>query len=359
MFNAVEADTPSDPELAKKYKQCVKLAIDACQDTPGQFKLVKTPLKSFLLVSNIMPQDKRDWHGWMDTLDCEDNSPDILADNADERRISGEKGATYCKQYDFSSLSLRCARTHKPYTLEESSEHTYEHTSLECEQHTRSTGLPFAVYDGPILRAALSWNKDDIITGAMQLLAHPRTWTSLIPEDPLPWIWLLFYGSRSLCDSPHCMYKETVGRPGPMALPEMALRPEADIESFMGFVTRSVTGLYSDITEVGGLIPESVSIPFDPARLHRVIHQMGLLRCDSLHLSRVCLLCLIYKQNLTAQYKASLTAPSPCIMLVGEAAKYLVGDVGNYREYKTGSTVLFPTYDLKSMATDLLAHGHC
>ncbi len=68
--------------LARRYGQCLELALEACQDTPEQFKLVETPLKSFLLVSNILPQDNRPWH---------------------EARSSGRVAED---DYDFSSLAL-------------------------------------------------------------------------------------------------------------------------------------------------------------------------------------------------------------------------------------------------------------
>ncbi len=170
MFNAVKADMPDDPMLARRYGQCLELALEACQDTPEQFKLVETPLKSFLLVSNILPQDNRPWH---------------------EARSSGRVAED---DYDFSSLALELLPLNPRLPEEWQFGGQGWSSRMEPSQPEMGMGLCFEVFDGEI---ALAWNKDEVIGQALQILAHSHTWTSLVPEDPLPWMWALFYGPRA------------------------------------------------------------------------------------------------------------------------------------------------------------------
>ncbi len=57
-----------------------------------------------------------------------------------------------------------------------------------------------------------------------------------------------------------------------------------------------------------------------------------------------------------AQYKRPVDTYDPCLILTGEAERYMVDAVGNYREASTGTTVLYPTYDLGSIVADMVTY---
>ncbi|QCF52295.1 UNVERIFIED_ASMBLY: UL95 protein [human gammaherpesvirus 4] len=329
MFNAVKADMPDDPMLARRYGQCLELALEACQDTPEQFKLVETPLKSFLLVSNILPQDNRPWH---------------------EARSSGRVAED---DYDFSSLALELLPLNPRLPEEWQFGGQGWSSRMEPSQPEMGMGLCFEVFDGDLMRIALAWNKDEVIGQALQILAHSHTWTSLVPEDPLPWMWALFYGLRSHCEERHCVYAAARGKRGPILLPTAVYTPCANIEAFLAHLTRCVYALYLDVRDWKG---EDIAPPFDVSRLNKMAKQLCLLPQEPFCITRVCLLCLLHKQNLNAQYKRPVDTYDPCLILTGEAERYMVDAVGNYREASTGTTVLYPTYDLGSIVADMVTY---
>ncbi|AAK95454.1 BGLF3 [Macacine gammaherpesvirus 4] len=329
MFNAVKADMPDDPMLARRYGQCLELALEACQDTPEQFKLVETPLKSFLLVTNILPQDTRPWQEARDP--CQQAGDD----------------------YDFSSLALELSPLNPRLPEEWRFGEQGGLTPAEPPQVQKGSGLCFEAYDGDLMRIALTWNKDEVIGQALQILAHSQTWTSLVPEDPLPWLWALFYGPRAHCEERHCVYSAARGRRGPILLPTAIYTPRANIEAFLAHLTRCVYALYADVCDWQG---EEIAPPFDVSRLNKMAKQLSLLPQEPVCITRVCLLCLLHKQNLNAQYKRPVDTYDPCLILTGEAERYLVDAVGNYREAATGTTVLYPTYDLGSIVADMVTY---
>ncbi len=130
---------------------------------------------------------------------------------------------------------------------------------------------------------------------------------------------------------------------GPILLPTAVYTPCANIEAFLAHLTRCVYALYLDVRDWKG---EDIAPPFDVSRLNKMAKQLCLLPQEPFCITRVCLLCLLHKQNLNAQYKRPVDTYDPCLILTGEAERYMVDAVGNYREASTGTTVLYPTWAL-------------
>ncbi len=117
------------------------------------------------------------------------------------------------------------------------------------------------------------------------------------------------------CEERHCVYAAARGKRGPILLPTAVYTPCANIEAFLAHLTRCVYALYLDVRDWKG---EDIAPPFDVSRLNKMAKQLCLLPQEPFCITRVCLLCLLHKQNLNAQYKRPVDTYDPCLILTGE-----------------------------------------
>ncbi|AAC58080.1 ORF34 [Alcelaphine gammaherpesvirus 1] len=323
MLNLTKLHCNGDPEMAKKYNRGVKLAISLAESTPGQFKLIESPVNSFLIVTN---------------LTVEDTVPHATHPPAGEG-------------LDFSCLSLS-----RLNALDAIVQPGYDNNSLDAQGHqqpppagvrslTKLTKDPYVTYKLTEWMWALRLNKDILINQALKLLGNPSTWTFCHPTDPLPWMWLLFYGPRSRCQEATCVYAKYFSTAGPVLLPPFFYDPGRDIQSFMSQACKFVKYFY-DGEGLDSVLKDN-NVPFDDSRIAEVLKALPSVSGSGLVLNKSCLLCCIYKQNLTSFHNVP-DVSGGCLILQG-AERHTDSAIGRSRCQTTGDIILWPSYNINSL----------
>ncbi|AIA62070.1 orf34 [Alcelaphine gammaherpesvirus 2] len=323
MLNLAKLHCNGDPEMAKKYTRGVKLAISLAESTPGQFKLIESPVNSFLIVTNLTVED--------------------TAPHAAHTPVS--------ENLDFSCLSLSRlnaldAIVRMDYDRMGSYTKEPKHSpSEETRSSPKIISEPYVTYKLAEWMWALKLNKDSLVNRALKLLSSPSTWTFCHPTDPLPWLWLLFYGPRSRCQEATCVYAQYFSTPGPVLLPPILYDPDSDIQSFVSQLCKFVKYFYEG--EDPGCTPENSNIPFDRKRVADVLKALPSVSAGGLVLNKSCLLCCIYRQNFTSFHNVT-NVGSGCLILQG-AEKHTESSIGTSRCLATGDILLWPSYNINSL----------
>lgn len=306
-----------DPTLGQNHASGVKMALELCETVPGQFKLVETPLNSFLLVTNVVPEDTRPWKSHL------------------------------CDDLDFSNIAL--PKLHKLSEVL-----TYA-AGGEAQPHSPPPApprcSPFVVYNTPEWQAALSVNKDALVVEAMEALSAPENWQGVVPEDPLACMWLLFYGKNSFCANPDCLFLKTFHHTCPILLPPHLYRPKDDPGAFLRHLCQYVKFLYQNQQNPLGDLPCHLG----EARIQRAMQNLELIAETEAYLSQSCLICHLYKQNSVGA--KGLGDSCGCIILGGLGERYITNPVSARRVTGTGDTVLMPSYNLPCLLRDLRLNG--
>nr|BEG23026.1 homolog of EHV2 ORF34 protein UL95 [Macronycteris gammaherpesvirus 1] len=320
MFNLTSMASNGDQDLGKKYFDSVSLSTRLCENVPNQFKLIETPINSFLLVSNVMPNDTRPWS---------DHNPN---------------------GFDFTGIHL--PRLQKLNTLT----NWNATASQKCQPDNKepSYSAPhYIVYDSWSWRRALKINKDEVIKEAVSQFANPVNWQGVAVEDPLPLLWLLFYGKKSFCDSEECLFFNAFKHPGPILWPKLLYKPTENIQSFMAYACKYVRFLYGCGFKEDDLTP---NFSFNIGRITDALDKMRFIEDSGTYVSRTCLPCHLYKQNLVSRGEVSYSLASS-IILAGSGKKYMTSNIGTKRCLDLGDTVLYPSYDIQLLLSDLTPDG--
>ncbi|AAO12337.1 hypothetical protein KM546_gp30 [Porcine lymphotropic herpesvirus 3] len=319
MFNLSMLQCNGDPELSKKYKKGVELALRLAETSPGQFKLIESPINSFLIVTNISPDDDRSW----------------------DSTVSYDR-------LDFKSIHLpRLALLRQLVTYKQN-----DTTDKEEVRMTRNIHGPYITYDKSTWQKVLETDKTVIINEALELLSSPEQWLFCYPTDPLPWLWLLFYGPKSFCTDGNCLYAKFFHNSGLILFPPIIYQPSTDISSFMNMVCKYVCVLYKN-QDLSKLIGDQV-IPFDRSRLENVQSLISDMNYNDIHVTKLCLLCALYKQNQTTYHNVEHN--QGCIILEC-AEKYINNSVGRTKCLHTGDIVLWPSYNIAAIVQHFKSHG--
>ncbi|QDQ69242.1 UL95 [Colobine gammaherpesvirus 1] len=320
MFTLAAISSEGDPEITNRYVKSVKLALDLSESTPGQFKLIETPLNSFLLVANVMPDPQPVEYGGV--------SADI----------------------DFSNLHLprlgRLSEVLRPLT---GITRVSEDTNVAVGRTTWPAAEPltYQTYTTEQWISALTMNRDQIVEEAMVSLADPSNWKGLYPDDPLPLVWLLFNGPASFCKMECCLYEQHCGYPGPVLLPGHMYVPQNDLQSFVNHTVKYTKFLYGNFS---GAWPED-RLPFCVSRIQRAVSQLQSIEASDTYLSQSCLLCHIYRQNSAISEQS--THVGPILVLGGQGTQYITSRVRSQRCISTGDYYLLPSYDISAIITML------
>lgn len=321
MFNLSLLQCNGDPELNKKYKKGVDLALKLAAVTPGQFKLIESPMNSFLIVTNVLPDDN------------------VITDSA----ISYDN-------FDFKSITFpRLKRLQKLVTYKTQELITEEPPTVNLPKQIPG---PYITYEKSTWQKILDSDKNVIINEALELLSSPNHWCFCQPVDPLPWLWLLFYGPNSFCCDANCLYAKSFNCPGLILFPPIIYQPATDISSFMNLVCKYVCYLYQrqDLSKlIGGM-----QIPFDRSRLEDVSTLMSEMNCDDIHVIKMCLLCILYKQNQTTYHNVEHN--QGCIILEC-AEEHINNCIGRTKCLQSGDIVLWPSYNIASIVEHFKCHG--
>lgn len=354
-MNLVTLATGGEKSLVEEYIQSVEMALESCQAVGGQFKLVETPLNSFILVSNVLPEDNRPWIGkdnWEGVFDFSSLAEALEEDLVDQESVSPDTGRMYPKPTHLS-------REHPvPDTVRpKSGQIRAPPIAGATDEISRcgSAGPKYQVYGERAWTLALTLSKDAIINEAMEMLANPKNWVSLLPEDPLPCIWMVFHGLNSFCASSECLYRQKFGIPGPILFPSHMYTPSDDITSFLG----SVCALFKILYTPQDFANPSVyhQLPFDIGRALAAVTSISCLDTDYIYVSRLCLLCHLYRQN--RDINASSDLVDGVIVLGGKGRRYLSGGNNLGRDLQFGDTIIAPRYNLQWLLSDLRLDGLC
>ncbi|QFN51622.1 ORF 34 [Macacine gammaherpesvirus 5] len=312
------------PETERRFVKGVQLALDLCDNTPGQFKLVETPLNSFLLVSNVLPESRP-------VRDCPQP-----------------------EGFDFEHIHLpkltRMQRVLGRYCDHVNNDDTC--VNVKASSSNSQGALFYLPYGQDEWNWALTLRKDKLVKMAVEGLSDPTTWKGLEPVDPLPLIWLLFYGSRSFCREPECLYERNFGMKGPILLPPHMYAPQKDVMTFVHHVIKYVKFLY---VNAGGGLETEPSPPFEASRLRAAIARLGDVEADDAYLSAKCMLCHLYKQNDTISIHE--THVGGVIALGGDGARYITSSVRAQRCTSRGDFVLIPLYNIEGLVSMIREHG--
>ncbi|AJE29677.1 ORF34 [macacine gammaherpesvirus 12] len=324
MFPLSSFLTGENAETGRRFARGVQLALDLCDNTPGQFKLVETPLNSFLLVSNVLPEARP-------VRDC-----------------------PHPGGFDFEDIHLpkltRMRRVLERYG--DRDDGRGECGNVAVTSAVAPGAVFYVQYGQEEWRWALTLRKDKLVKMAVEGLSDPTTWKGLEPVDPLPLIWLLFYGSRSFCREPECLYERNFGIRGPILLPPHVYAPHKDVMTFVHHVIKYVKFLYVN-ADVG--FESETALPFEASRLRAAVTRLKDVEADDAYLSAKCMLCHLYKQNDTV----SIHGPhvGGVIALGGDGSRYITSSVRAQRCTSRGDFILIPLYNLEELVSMIREHG--
>lgn len=321
MLNLALMSSKGDEALKSSYLKSIDMALESCQAVKDQFKLIETPINSFLLVTNVLPDDSRPWERSCNhSLDFSNLRKDFdLGDSP----------------VDFSSVYPGPERREEN---EEVGKCTYSDKYL--------------VYQEIAWSRALTLNRDEVINEAMRLMSNPKNWTALVPEDPLPCFWMLFHGLKSFCESTECLYARRFGVPGPILFPPHIYTPAEDINSFVNSACKYFKELYSTADFTPSAYPHA---PFELARAKACLKNLQGVDSGCSYLSRLCLLCQIYRQNKDINESSSFFEGA--IILAGGGANFLGDACGVSRDICTGDSILAPRYNISLILKHLEKNG--
>ncbi|ARW78097.1 protein UL95 [Common bottlenose dolphin gammaherpesvirus 1 strain Sarasota] len=344
MFNSLRLDAKGDPELTKRYTNGVKLAMRLCEHTPGQFKLIETPINSFLLITNIMPEDDRPWQHHLDAAGVDFSGLHLPRLQALDALLGAARnpGASTGQP------------GHEPPGSRPDTPETPKSPLPPSGADGRPRAIAYLCYDSPTWSRALCMNKDAIINEAIGALAVPSHWQGVIVKDPLPWLWLLFYGKRSFCREEQCMYLERHYQPGPILLPPALYNPLHNVTSFMAQVCTIVKFLYGGCVRLPD-VADAEDLPFDPSRVCHVLNILYQVEDGPAYIANRCLLCDLKRQNAMSGKIGSDVGR--CLILQEDDEKYITPQIGKSRCTFTGDVFLWPTYDLGKLLDRIEAHG--
>lgn len=302
----------SEPQLEKDLKSCIKLAVNMSWTVPGQFKLVETPVNSFLLVGNVLPKDIP------------------TSDTNDELDFTS---------LHFPKLDLLCSNT----TTTPNSVSTYgaRGPDIECANISSNKCPDAIVYDGNTWMLAMGFNLDTLLLNIMDMLSCPNNWTGLLPLDPLTCLWLLFYGPKSQCCELACVSELFLGRRGPILLPPHMYKKETHINSFANHLCQYVKFLYTDYGE------DIHDTPLGQDRIRDCIRRLHTITDSCVYLNRTCLLCHLYKQN--DCISKNIFSLTECIILGGCGRNFLGSFVRTLPDYSSHDSIILPTYDIQKI----------
>ncbi|AIU39559.1 protein UL95 [Equid gammaherpesvirus 5] len=370
MFNLTAMAAAGDAKLSARYAESVSLAVGLCESLPDQFKLIETPINSFLLVANVMPNDNRPWDSRVPSpggdfhnirmprlerlealIRCrgaynrEVVEEATVAGEAEllagEEVVAGERG---------SRGGLEKQAKGGRWPPEDGVAENGTELKNGREEAAPGESLHYAVYDSWCWQRALKINKDEMVREAIAELAKPQNWRGVALEDPLPLMWLLFYGKRSFCDGPECLYEARFGHPGPLLLPNSMYRPGEDAVSFASGLCRYVRFLYGCEFR-GGEHVNLDQVPFDAGRFPEALRKLRHVDDAGTYVSRRCLACRLYAQNLMS--RGLIGGRGASIILGGWGKKYITCDAGTRRCLSLGDVVLYPCYDISLILDDL------
>nr|ALH44189.1 ORF34 [Human gammaherpesvirus 8] len=323
MFALSSLVSEGDPEVTSRYVKGVQLALDLSENTPGQFKLIETPLNSFLLVSNVMPEVQPICSG----------RPALRPDFSNLHLPRLEKLQRVLGQ-GFGAAGEEIA-------LDPSHVETHEKGQVFYNNYATEEWT-----------WALTLNKDALLREAVDGLCDPGTWKGLLPDDPLPLLWLLFNGPASFCRADCCLYKQHCGYPGPVLLPGHMYAPKRDLLSFVNHALKYTKFLYGDFS---GTWAASCRPPFATSRIQRVVSQMKIIDASDTYISHTCLLCHIYQQNSIIAGQG--THVGGILLLSGKGTQYITGNVQTQRCPTTGDYLIIPSYDIPAIITMIKENG--
>lgn len=283
------------------------MAVGLCENMPGQFKLVETPLNSFLLITNVLPNDERPW--------ISQNNSDI----------------------DFSHLRfdrLNLLDEILSYSPKACNKKPLQKVELQC---------PYVIYEGDSWVKAMWLNKDALIQEIMAKISNPLDWNAVAIEDPLALIWVLFYGNNSFCSNEQCLYQKKFGIKGPVLLPPEIYNMN-DVQSLISIIAKCVKCLYKSTKDV--INPDLV--PFSYQRINKALALLAQLE-DCCYISKVCLLCALYQQNEIIMSHGN--GVGACLILGGKGSTY-INKLSSERFITVGDGLILPSYNLTALIED-------
>ncbi|AAB66403.1 hypothetical protein [Murine herpesvirus strain 4556] len=312
----------ADPVLEKNYRRCVDLAINMSWSVPGQFKLVETPINSFLLVGDVLPNDM-----------------------IESKPVNSTNLVNI--PFPLSTLGVSTSKKSVEVTSYKSETEKFQEAASISEHSIRGS----IVYEGLTWITAMGYNVTDFLVNMLEQMKCPENWSGLHPVDPLACVWLLYFGPKSRCSEIACVSELFIGKKGPILLPPHMYRGDTSVNSFAHHLCQYVKHLYADYE------PEILSCPLDITRVKGCLSDLRQVAESCVFLSQRCLLCHLYKQN-AAVSKNILTA-SDCIILGGSGKSLLGTYMKSYKDPATHDSILLPTYNLEAIVNYILEHyGH-
>lgn len=309
----------SSERRREAFLESVDMALENCESDRDQFKLIETPMNSFVLITNVLPEDGRPWvadlSGLVDMGDL-----NVFPENEKEDWLGRVDEYQDCLQSDAVCGAVNGSR--------------------------------YLVYEELAWTRAISLDKDDALTEAMELMINPQNWKSGILVDPLPCFWMVFYGKNSFCESSDCLYRFRFGVPGPILFPPHMYTPNDDMPSFILSMCNYFKYLYLGRDFLKDDYP---GVPFDLARVRTCLVGADQLKSEHTYLSKLCLLCHLYRQN--KDINCSSGTFVDCIILGGCGSEFLGDRFNSGRDLTSGDAILAPQYNLESLLQRIETNG--
>ncbi|AGE10060.1 tegument protein U67 [Elephant endotheliotropic herpesvirus 1A] len=275
------------------FRDAVKDSLDICGAiSPNErFTFVETPHHSFLLVTNILPDE----HGVI--KDKKLTPGDIITPSVTSVPVGNAKDLNHdIYQSSESSngktvLQKGCLRPNNSNYLMFNAKHIPEH-------HTLFTNA-YVSYSKEDIQTSLSFNKSAFISKILSRCNVPGILdhNNVIHVDML--LWLLFAGPLSCCSRTHCFgyTRPDIRRPFPVVLPPILYNDSVDIKMFVNMAEIYVYGWYGDDKiksfETTFFKNEELQAMIGELRAKYVRKSVPLWHVNS----RICLFCALYLQN--------------------------------------------------------------
>ncbi|QOE74456.1 tegument protein U67 [Elephant endotheliotropic herpesvirus 3A] len=289
------------------FREAVRESIHICNalSPTERFQFIETPHRSFLLVTNILPDDhavgtREEGAGNAVASDKVMVPGDVV--DVPLERVPSEATETAVVTAAASGPGTGAAA---PATIARrpsatGSNHNYMiFNSRHITRHKTLFTNPYILYTKEDIQTSLSFNKSAFISKILTRCNVPGVLdhNNVIPVDIL--MWLLFAGPMSCCSRRHCFgyTKPEVGKPFPVLLPPVLYQNVTDVKTFVNIAEMYVYAWYSEhkLETFGTSFfrDEDIDATITELRGKYKRKHLPLWHVDS----RICLFCALYLQN--------------------------------------------------------------
>ncbi|AGT99259.1 component of prereplication complexes [Suid betaherpesvirus 2] len=323
----------SESDNGSSFSEAVDHALEICKNiAPStRFRLIETPTKNFLMVTNVLPKNRKT---------VEKVSLNIK-DAMDRLAQSFAKDTSIRSSQSYSANYMNATSVGSSNSVMVGSYITYTKKDLEN---------------------ALSLDKSAFVAELLKYVDVPGILCHDNVSDPECLLWLLFCGPYSFCSSDICLgyRKEDFRNAFPVLLPPCFYNIPSDYGTYISLAELYAYSWYRNFSfdDVEHLQPVARE------RIQKTLTELRSKFCNfdvnlNIYASTTCLFCALYNQNrLAIDYASTNLRTSPISPIIIKDCSFLQTNVfSGHMQLGKKSVAVFPIYDIARLFGSMTISG--